>query len=140
MVYMKISKRMVAMAVATVMAPAGIIATAAGPSAAASGGGCDSGAVGYGGFSISACISSSNDNLIADAYGHGSTTGSCYVYIEIVDASYNVIASSGTQGCTSGHHNGTSIWEAYGTYRAAACLVWGGVPRGCSFSPSVTNP
>lgn len=108
---------------------------------ASSGGGCDpDGPVSYGGFSVKACISASYDNLIADAWASGSTSAECYMYIEIVDASYNIIARSGDQNCTSGHHNGTSKWEAYGTYQSAACLVVGYVPRGCSFSRPISNP
>jgi hypothetical protein len=111
-----------AAAVAAVVAAVGLVAPS--PAAAASGGGCSQSYVGMYGFTANSCISDNGLTLYATANGRGTNTaGSCSVHIDILNNVGTSIASSGTQGCSDGNHNGASVFELSGQYRAETCVT-----------------
>jgi hypothetical protein len=93
------------------------LATASGVEAR--GGGCGAPA-GISVIQVQGCINSTSGNVVnADGWvtTSGPFAGGCAIVIQLVDANTGVlVAQSGIQGCTAGHHLGRSVVNQFGTF------------------------
>jgi hypothetical protein len=115
----------------------GVTVLSAGTASAASGGGCSGWSNSVEGVSVEACINASGISVNPDGWARGSSP-SCSIVVNLLDSSYGYIDSSGTQGCSSGHHAGPSGIRL-GTYHSEVCVYDGPTSAfACMVSPAVT--
>jgi hypothetical protein len=134
------AKRIISVAAVAGAAVAATIGTGAAPAMAASGGGCSSWSASLYGVSVEGCINVSGFTVNADGWERGSGSSSCFIQFFLLNNNLEVVARSGVQSCSAGHHNGVSQ-VTFGTYYSEMCVFnRSPVAYVCKTSPAVNNP